>query len=106
MQIRELSLKELYEAHELLKELYKDLDYELFEERVYEMRERYTMIGVFERGELMAFAGVDVLTTLKLGRHVRVYDFVAKEPKSERELRSYLEDYARIAAAEEVVYEC
>ena len=106
MQIRILDLKELYEAYELVKELHRELDYELFEERVYEMRDRYTMLGVFEKGELMAYAGVDVMMTLKRGRHIRVYDLVAKDEKSKKELQSYLEDYARIAAANEVVYEC
>ncbi len=105
MQIRELTLKELYEAYELVKEIY-DISYELFEDRIYEMREHYKMIGVFEKETLLAYAGVEIKTTLKQGRHIRLYEIVAKEDKSLAELRAYLEDYAKISMANEVVEDC
>ncbi len=104
MQIREISLKELYEAYELVKKIY-DIPYELFEDRIYEMRDTYKMIGVFERDRLLAYAGVEIKTTLKDGRHIRVYEITAVDEKSLKELQEYLKDYAKIAMAEKVVYD-
>ena len=104
MQIREISLKELYEAYELVKKIY-DIPYELFEDRIYEMRDTYKMIGVFERDRLLAYAGVEIKTTLKDGRHIRVYEITAVDEKSLKELQDYLEDYAKIAIAEKIIYD-
>ena len=104
VQIRTLSLKELHEAYGLVQNI-RLLSYDEFEDLVYEMRDRYTMIGLFERENLLAFAGIDIVTTLKDGRHIRVYDIVAKGAQEMRHLRAYLEDYARISAAKKVVYE-
>ena len=104
MQIREISLKELYEAYELVKKIY-DIPYELFEDRIYEMRDTYKMIGVFEKDLLLAYAGVEIKTTLKEGRHIRVYEITAVDEKSLKELQEYLKDYAKIAMAQKVVYD-
>jgi hypothetical protein len=104
VQIREISLKELFEVYELVKTVYA-LSYEEFEDLIYEMRETYTMIGVFEKQELLAFAGVSIVTTLKDARHLRVYDFVAKDEKTKKELHEYLLDYQKISAAKKVIYE-
>ena len=103
MQIREITLKELYEAYELVKKIY-DIPYEVFENRIYEMREYYKMIGVFEGEHLLAYAGVEINTTLKDGRHIYIYELVAIDKKSEKELQSYIEDYAKISMAEKVIY--
>ena len=104
MQIREISLKELYEAYELVKKIY-DIPYELFEDRIYEMRDTYKMIGVFEKERLLAYAGVEIKTTLKEGCHIRVYELIAVDEKSLQELQDYLKDYAKISMAKKVVYE-
>lgn len=104
MQIRQLTLKELYEAYDLVKHI-RELSYEEFEDLVYEMKERYTMMGVFEKEHLLAFAGVDIVTTLKDGRHLRVYEITARDPQSLHEMQRYLDDYAKISAARKVVYE-
>ncbi len=104
MQIREISLKELYEAYELVKKIY-DIPYELFEDRIYEMRDNYKMIGVFEKDRLLAYAGVEIKTTLKEGRHIRVYEITAVDKKSLKELQDYLVDYAKIAMAKKIVYD-
>ncbi len=104
MQIREISLKELYEAYELVKKIY-DIPYELFEDRIYEMRDTYKMIGVFEKERLLAYAGVEIKTTLKEGRHIRVYELIAVDEKSLQELQDYLKDYAKISMAKKVVYD-
>ena len=105
MQIRKLTLKELYEAYELVQICYKELSYERFEDLVYEMRENYIMHGVFEQNKLMAFAGVRVCMTLKDGRHIRVHELIAKDKTSKQELMSYLDDFAKISMAQKVVYE-
>lgn len=105
MQIREISLKELYDVYELVKLVY-EMSYDEFEDLVYEMKDRYIMIGVWEKEELLAFAGVDIMTTLKEKRHLRVYDLASKDEKSLEELKSYLEDYAKISMAKRIVYEC
>ena len=104
MQIREISLKELYEAYELVKKIY-DISYELFEDRIYEMRESYKMIGVFDKNRLFAYAGVEIKTTLKEGRHIRVYEITAVDKKSLKELQEYLKDYVKISMAEKLVYD-
>lgn len=105
MQVRKLSLKELYEAYEVVQKHYKELSYEEFEDLVYEMRENYIMFGVFEKEKLLAYAGVEVVTTLKHKRHIRVYELIAKEEKAKQELINYLEDFAKISMAKEVLYE-
>lgn len=106
MQIREITLKELYEVYdELVKKSY-DITYDTFEDRIYEMREWYKMIGVFERERLLAYAGMEIKTTLKDGRHIRLYEMVALDEKSEKELKSYLEDYAKISMATKILKDC
>ncbi len=102
MQIREISLKELYEAYELVKKIY-DIPYELFEDRIYEMREYYKMIGVFDKDHLLAYAGIEIKTTLKDGRHIRVYEITAVDEKSLKELQEYLKDYAKIAMVDKMI---
>jgi len=104
MQIRQLSLKELYDAYEMVQYLY-DLTYDEFEDLVYEMKENYTMIGIFEKEKIFAYAGLNIMTTLKEKRHIRVYEIYAKEEKYLNELKSYIEDYAKISAAKKVIYE-
>ncbi|NPA65575.1 MAG: GNAT family N-acetyltransferase [Epsilonproteobacteria bacterium] len=104
MQIRQLSLKELYDAYEMVQHLY-DISYDEFEDLIYEMKDNYTMIGIFEKETIFAYAGLSILTTLKDKRHIRVYEIYAKEQKYKQELQNYIEDYAKISAAKKVVYE-
>lgn len=104
MQIRELSLKELYEAYELVKKL-RDISYEEFEDIVYESKDNYIMLGAFFRGEIKGYAGISILTTLKDKRHIRVFDIIADDEKSLFELKEYIQDYAKISMAKKVIYE-
>lgn len=107
MQIRELTLKELYEIYDVIKEL-RDLDYDEFEDLIYEMRESYKMLGVLERGELVSFAGCAVQTSLEHKRHLYVYDFVTRKgydkEKYDAALESYLKDYAKIMMCKEILF--
>lgn len=110
MQIRELDLKELYTAYEVVSELYENLSYNEFEDLIYEMRYmEYKMIGIFEREALISYAGVAVLTTLKEKRHLRVFDFVTSKKQDVQKydaiLKEYLQDYARVAMCDKVLYE-
>lgn len=103
MQIRELSLKELYEAYALVKRL-REMSYDEFEDLVYEMRDSYKMIGIFEQDELVALSGVMVLVNLKYKRHLRVFEFTA-EGSYKKELELYMEDFAKMAGCVGVVYD-
>jgi predicted AAA+ superfamily ATPase len=109
MQIRELDLKELYTVYELLSQLYKELSYEEFEDLIYDMRSmQYKMLGIFERGELVSYAGVVVQTTLKNKRHLKVFDFISSDKYDinlyDKLMREYLEDYSRIAMCKSVIF--
>ena len=103
MQIRTIALKELESLYELVQKIYP-ISYETFEDRIYEMRNYYTMIGAFYRGELRAFAGIEIKTTLKDGRIMLVLEAIASDEKSRKELKAYLEDYAKIALATKIHY--
>jgi len=108
MQIREMSLKELYEAYEVLKQLRIELSYTEFEDLIYEMRHiEYKMFGLFHRGELYTFAGAAVLTNLSYKRHLFVFDFVTDEKQRfmgyGKLMLDFLEDYAKTAMCQKVV---
>ncbi|MFT7860356.1 MAG: GNAT family N-acetyltransferase [Sulfurimonas sp.] len=108
MQIRELNLKELYTAWELVKQLRTSLDYDEFEDLIYEMRDiNYTMIGIFERDQLITYAGVAVSTNLYHKRHLFVYELVTDEVFRSKGygvmMLEYLKDYAKMAACENLV---
>ena len=77
---------------------------------IYDMRYmQYQMFGVFEKTELITFAGVAVQTTLKDKRHLRVFDFITSNlydsVKYDKIMKDYLEDYAKVAMCEKVKYE-
>lgn len=107
MQIRIMDLKELDSAYTLVKELYTDMSYEAFEDAVYEMKkENYTMIGAFERGEIVGYAGVKIATSLKHGRHLIVYEFTTLQESQalDEELFSYLRDFAKMGMCQALLY--
>jgi len=109
MQIRELSLKELYDVYEVLSEL-RDLEYDEFENLIYEMRDmHYTMIGIIDKDKLISFAGVTIQTTFKNGRHLMVFDFITSssydKEKYDSMMREYLYDYAKMSMCDKVIYD-
>jgi hypothetical protein len=109
MQIREISLTELYNVYELIKELHPHLSYDDFENLIYDMRHmEYKMLGLFERGELYAYAGISVQTTLSYGRHLAVFDFVSTLQHTDKAyalmLLEYLDDYAKMAACQKLLF--
>ena len=108
MQIRKLDLKELDVAWSLVKQLRQQLTYNEFEDLIYEMRDReYTMLGIFENEELLAYAGVVVLTNLYHKRHLFVDELVTDEKERScgygEMMLEYLRDYAKMGMCERIV---
>jgi len=108
MQIRELDLKELYTAYDVLKQLRINLSYKEFEDLIYDMRDmNYKMIGIFDDGELITYAGVNVQTNLYHKRHLFVFDLVTDEKyrgkKYGKMMLEYLHDYAKMGMCENIV---
>jgi GNAT superfamily N-acetyltransferase len=108
MQIRELTLKELDIAWDVVKELRTQLNYKEFEDLIYEMRDiNYTMIGIFEKDQLITYAGVNVTTNLYHKRHLFVYELVTlnsyRSQGYGKLMLEYLYDYAKMGACENVV---
>ena len=105
MQIRELTLQELDTVYEMI-ELEYDLSYDEFEDLIYEMRE-YKMFGIFECGILITYAGVSIETNLLLKRHLKIHEFISVDIKNSdkyaQEMKSYLQDFAKISACEKII---
>jgi hypothetical protein len=109
MQIRELSLKELYDVYEVLSQL-RDIEYDTFENLIYDMRDmHYTMIGIIDNEKLISFAGVAIQTTFKNGRHLMVFDFITSgsydKEKYDKIMKEYLDDYAKMSMCDKVIYD-
>lgn len=109
MQIRELDLKELLSAYEVVSQLRTELSYKQFEDLIYDMRYMdYKMFGIFEGEELITYAGAVIQTTLKDKRHLRVFDFVTDKNKDvqryDKIMLEYLDDYAKVGMCEKVLF--
>jgi GNAT superfamily N-acetyltransferase len=108
MQIRELDLKELYSAYDVVKQLRTALSYDEFEDLIYEMRHiEYKMFGIMDAEVLLTYAGVAVQTNLYHKRHLYVFDLVTDAKyinKGYGEMMlEYLRDYAKTAMCENIV---
>ncbi len=108
MQIRELDLKELELAYEVLSQLRTQLSYKEFEDLIYDMRHmEYKMIGILDDHKLISYAGIAVQTNLYHKRHLYVFDLVTDEShRGEgygKMMLEYLEDYAKMAMCENIV---
>lgn len=108
MQIRELSLRELLSAYEVVSQLRTSLSYKEFEDLIYEMRSmEYKMLGILERDKLVTYAGVAVQTNLYHKRHLFVFDLVTDKEYRKmnygKMMLSYLHDYAKMAMCENIV---
>lgn len=109
MQIRELDLKELYTAYEVLSQLHTELSYKEFEDLIYEMRHmEYKMFGIMNGEELITFAGVSVQTNFYHKRHLYIFDFVTNEKfrglKYGNMMLEYLNDYAKICMCKNIAF--
>lgn len=108
MQIRELDLKELLTAYEVISQLRVDLSYKEFEDLIYDMRDmEYKMLGIMNGEELITYAGVAVQTNLYHKRHLYVFELVTDEKyrgkKYGEMMLDYLYDYAKIGMCENIV---
>ena len=108
MQIRELDLKELYTAYDVLKQLRPALSYKEFEDLIYDMRHmEYKMFGIMDGEELITYAGVAVQTNLYHKRHLYVFDLVSDEKYRSggygAMMLEYLEDFAKTCMCENIV---
>lgn len=108
MQIRELDLKELYTAYDVISQLRTELSYKEFEDLIYDMRHmEYKMIGIMEGEELITYAGVAVQTNLYHKRHLYVFDLVTDEKYRGQKygdmMLDYLHDYAKMGMCENLV---
>lgn len=108
MQIRELDLKELDMAYEVVSQLRTALSYEEFEDLIYDMRHmEYKMFGIMDGENLITYAGVSICTNLYHKRHLYIYDLVTcKEYRGNKygeTMLEYLHDYAKIGMCENIV---
>jgi hypothetical protein len=109
MQIRELNLKELYSAYDVVKQLRSELSYEEFEDLIYDMRHmEYKMFGILDGEKLITYAGVAVQTNLYDKRHLYVFDLVSDEKYREKDytkmMIEYLNDYSKTCMCQKVVF--
>ena len=101
MQLVELRTEaELREAFPIMRELRPYLVEERYLELLGDMLPHgYRLFGLRESGNLVALAGVELLTNLYYGRHVWVYDLVTTAGERSRgcgkRLLEYVEDFAR-----------
>jgi GNAT superfamily N-acetyltransferase len=108
MQIRELDLKELLTAYEVVSQLRTSLSYNEFEDLIYDMKDMdYKMFGIMDADELITYAGVAVQTNLYHKRHLYVFDLVTDEKyrgqKYAEMMLEYLHDYAKMGMCENIV---
>ncbi|MCF6309034.1 MAG: GNAT family N-acetyltransferase [Sulfurimonas sp.] len=108
MQIRELDLKELLTAYEVVSQLRSSLSYKEFEDLIYDMRDmEYKMLGVMDGETLITYAGVAVQTNLYHKRHLYVFDLVTDEKYRGKNygkmMLDYLHDYAKMGMCENIV---
>ncbi|PNV82451.1 MAG: N-acetyltransferase [Sulfurimonas sp.] len=108
MQIRELDLKELVTVFDVLSQLRTELDYDEFEDLIYEMRSmEYKMIGIMDGEALICYAGVAVQTNLYHKRHLFVFDLVTDEKYRGsgygKMMLEYLHDYAKMGMCKNIV---
>jgi len=108
MQIRELDLKELLTAYEVVSQLRTELSYKEFEDLIYDMRDMdYKMIGIMDGEELITYAGVAVATSLEHKRHLHVYDLVTDEKYKGKGytqmMLEYLHDFAKMGMCKNII---
>lgn len=108
MQIRELDLKELLAAYDVVSQLRTTLTYDEFEDLIYEMRSmEYKMFGIMDGEKLITYAGVAIQTNLYHKRHLFVFDLVTDEKHRSNGygemMLEYLRDFAKMGMCENIV---
>ena len=108
LQIRELNLKELLSAYEVVSQLRVGLSYKEFEDLIYDMRHmEYKMFAIMDGEKVITYAGANVQTNLYHKRHLYVFDFVTDEKyrgkKYGEMMLEYLSDYAKTCMCKNIV---
>jgi hypothetical protein len=108
MQIREINLKELDMAYEVISQFHTQLSYQEFEDLIYDMRDmQYKMIGIMDNDKLITYAGVSIQTNLYHKRHLYIFELVTNKvynsEKYENMMMEYLGDYAKMGMCENIV---
>ncbi len=108
MQIRELDLRELLTAYEVVYQLRTTLTYDEFEDLIYEMRSKeYKMFGIMDGEKLITYAGVAIQTNLYHKRHLYIFDLVTDEKHRDKKygtmMLEYLNDFAKMGMCENIV---
>ncbi len=111
VQIVELRSAELRKAFPVVRELHGGLDERKYAELVAKMVPGgYRMLAVRDGGEVVAVAGVQVLTNLYYERHLYVYDLVASAGARSKghgaALMEYVERFARREECKYVALAC
>jgi GNAT superfamily N-acetyltransferase len=105
------SEQDLMRAFPVVRELHRDLTEEHYAELLAEMRPQgYRLFAAWEGGEIVAVAGVVVLTNLYYGCHAFVYDLVTKEGAKSggygEALMDHVEEFGRAAGCEKAALAC
>lgn len=105
------SEQELMRAYMVVRELHRDLTEEHYAELLAEMRQQgYRLFAAWEDGEIVAVAGVVVLTNLYYGCHAFVYDLVTKEEARSggygEALMDHVKEFARAAGCATAALAC
>ncbi|ABB44782.1 GCN5-related N-acetyltransferase [Sulfurimonas denitrificans DSM 1251] len=108
MQIRELDLKELQMAYDVLCQLRTTLSYNEFEDLIYEMRSiEYKMFGIMDGEKLITYAGAAIQTNLYDKRHLFLFDLVTcKDYRGMgygKMMLEFLADYAKMGMCQNIV---
>jgi len=108
MQILKLRKEDLKRAYEVLKELRTTLEYEEFIETLEIMQDKqnYTMFGLWDKGEIQSYAGVEIQTNLYWKRHLFIHDLVTKSSSRDngygKQMIDFLNDYAKMHKCENI----
>ncbi|NBD24892.1 GNAT family N-acetyltransferase [Paenibacillus glycinis] len=92
--------REWLEGYPVMKELRTHLSQRTYLDFLRKMREEgYKMFALYENNEIVALAGLSILTNFYFGKHAFIYDLVTKSTARSkghgRELLAHIHHYAR-----------
>ncbi|MFE8699278.1 GNAT family N-acetyltransferase [Cytobacillus sp. FJAT-54145] len=86
-----ITMEEVLEGYKLMRELRPELKEEQFLNLLEEMQPQgYKMFALYDKNDLVALAGVGIITNFYYGRHVWVYDLVTTSKKRSKGYGEYL----------------
>ena len=109
MQIREIQLKELNLAYEIIKQDIKNLTFKEYEDLIYQMvKEDYKIILLIDEEKPITYAGIKIETSLLDKRHICVHELTTDKSENrgyyENQMLSYLVDYAKINMCTSILF--